>query len=47
MIERYNIKLTKAQQKELDAYKQGRKDGYKAGFKAGQKSINKKEDIAR
>jgi len=47
MIERYNIKLTKSQQKELDAYKQGRKDGYKAGFKAGQKSINKKDMIAR
>lgn len=42
-MERYKIKLTKSQQKELAAYNQGKKDGYKAGFKAGQRSINKRD----
>ena len=38
----FKIKMTKAQQKEFVAYKQGKIDGYKIGFKAGEESIIKK-----
>jgi len=41
-MNRYHIKLTKSQQKELDAYNQGKADGYKLGYKAGQQSLVKK-----
>ena len=42
MNKEWKINLTKAQQKQVDAYKKGKDDGYALGYKAGEINMIKR-----